>query len=180
MDDPQDTEGLERRVRNEPSDADAHLALADSYRANGRPQRAINVYLQAAEKYGERDAWQRVAAIYKMVLMLDPSELSVRSKLADVYCLIGLRREAKDELLRLAKAYQSRGNLEMRDKTLQRLEIIFANDRSKPHCAFCGRPEQEVVRLVTRDEISPSGSEVSICDQCVKKCGVILERDGLW
>lgn len=176
MDDPRDTEALERRVRDDPSDADAFLALGDCYRTSGLPQRAINVYLQAAEKYGERDAWQRVAAIYKMILMLDPSELSVRSKLADVYCLIGLRREAQDELLRLAKAYQSRGNLEMRDKTLQRLEIIFANDQTKPHCAFCGRGEQEVTRLVSRDQISPTGSEVSICDECIRKCSFILDR----
>lgn len=178
--DPLDSESLERRIRADPSDADALLELADLYRSEKKPERAINVYLQAAEKYGDRDAWQRVAAIYKLVLMLDPAELQVRSKLADVYCLIGLRREAQEELLRLAKTYQSAGNLEMRDRTLKRLEVLFASDGSTPHCAFCGRAEKDVRRLVNRDEISPSGSEVAICDECVKKCGVVLQRSGSW
>jgi thioredoxin-like negative regulator of GroEL len=173
-------EMLEARVRVEPTDADALLRLADLYRNDGKPQRAINVYLQSALRYGERDAWQRVAAIYKLVLMLDPSDLAVRSKLVDVYCLIGLRRDAQDELLRMAKAYQTAGNLEMRDRTLKRLETIFATDTSTPHCAFCGRLEKEVRALVHRDQISLTGSEVAICDECVKKCGVVLQRSGSW
>ena len=180
MADPSDSETLERRIRADPSDADALLELAELYRAEKKPQRAINVYLEAAEKYGERDSWQRVAAIYKLVLMLGPAALDVRSKLADVYCLIGLRREAQEELLRIAKTYQAAGNLEMRDRTLKRLELIFASDGSVPHCAFCGKPDKEVRRLVAREEISPSGSEVAICDDCVKKCGVILQRSGFW
>ncbi len=174
-----DSESLEHRIRTNPDNADALLELADLYRSDKKPQRAINVYLQAAEQYGLRDAWQRVAAIYKMVLMLDPAELSVRSKLADVYCLIGLRKEAQEELLRLAKAYQAAGNLEMRDRTLKRLETLFASDGSTPHCAFCGRTEREVRSLINRDEISPTGSEVAICDECVKKCSVVLQRSGL-
>lgn len=174
------TEELERRVRIDPGDADALLELGDAYRSEGRPQRAINVYLQSAERYGERDAWQRVAAIYKMILMLDPSALAVRSKLADVLCLIGLKKEAQDELLRLAKVYQTAGDLDMRDKTLKRLEVLFAGDRAPPHCAFCGRAEREVRKLVAREEISGTGSEVFICDACAKKCAVILERQGLW
>jgi thioredoxin-like negative regulator of GroEL len=175
-----EAEELERRTRADPTDADALLQLAEIYRADKTPERAINVYLQAAERYSERDGWQRVAAIYKLVLMLDPADLAVRSKLVDVYCLIGLRRDAKEELLRIAKAYQAANNLEMRDKTLKRLETIFATDGATPHCAFCGRMEKEVRRLVNRDEISLSGSEVAICDECVKKCGVVLQRSGFW
>jgi hypothetical protein len=68
----------------------------------------------------------------------------------------------------------------MRDKTLKRLEIIFASDGSTPHCAFCGRTEKDVRALVHRDQISLTGSEVAICDECVKKCGVVLQRSGLW
>ena len=180
MSDSPESEVLERRIRSDPTDADALLRLAEIYQAERKPERAINVYLKAADRYAERDGWQRVAAIYKLVLMLDPGDLEVRSKLADVYCLIGLRREAQEELLKIAKAYQTAGNLEMRDKTLKRLESILSTDSSTPHCAFCGRMEKDVRRLVNRDEISLSGSEVAICDDCVKKCGVILQRSGFW
>jgi cytochrome c-type biogenesis protein CcmH/NrfG len=92
------TEVLERRIRNDPTNADDLIALGDLYRAGGFPERAINVYIQAAQRYGEHDAWQRVAAIYKVILLLDPQALAIRSKLADVYCLIGMEKDAQDEL----------------------------------------------------------------------------------
>ena len=46
-----ESEALERRIRSDPTDADALLRLAEIYQAEKKPERAINVYLLAADRY---------------------------------------------------------------------------------------------------------------------------------
>lgn len=43
------------------------------------------------------------------------------------------------------------------------------NQKSTPHCSFCGRPEEAVEKLI-------SGPESYICDKCVHLCVEIVEK----
>lgn len=42
-----------------------------------------------------------------------------------------------------------------------------------PCCSFCGRPQKAGRKLVA----GPPGTDVSICDECVQLCGVVLKED---
>ncbi len=43
--------------------------------------------------------------------------------------------------------------------------------RTRLRCSFCGRPAEEVARLV-------GGARAYICDACVAKCVAVLESHG--
>ncbi len=179
MDKKAKTEELEQKAREDPMEADAMVELGDLYRADGMTQRAINVYIEAAERYSKRDAWQRTAAIYRVILMMSPGELNVRSKLADLYFLLGLLREAQDELITLAKQHERAGNHQARDKVLQRVEDLLQTTASpKTHCSFCGRAEKEVRKLIRREEVCTTGGEVSICNECAIRTFQLLQHLG--
>jgi hypothetical protein len=51
----------------------------------------------------------------------------------------------------------------IRTRTRSRVESAL-------YCNFCGRPQHEVRYLI-------SGPTVSICDECIAGCQVILDRD---
>ena len=45
-------------------------------------------------------------------------------------------------------------------------------DKDVLRCSFCGKPQEEVLKLI-------SGPSVRICDDCVRVCNEILADDGL-
>jgi len=45
-----------------------------------------------------------------------------------------------------------------------------SSDKKKIHCSFCGKSEDEVVKLV-------AGPSVFICDECIAECNQILEEE---
>ncbi len=45
-------------------------------------------------------------------------------------------------------------------------------DKDSLHCTFCGKPQAEVLKLI-------SGPSVRICDDCVRVCNEILADEGL-
>lgn len=47
----------------------------------------------------------------------------------------------------------------------------WSRRRSVLACSFCGKGEEQVRRLI-------KGPDVFICDECVRICNEILEREG--
>jgi len=45
-------------------------------------------------------------------------------------------------------------------------------DKDVPRCSFCGKPQDEVLRLIP-------GPSIRICDGCVRVCNEILADEGL-
>lgn len=58
----------------------------------------------------------------------------------------------------------------MFDKAKKYDELLFLNKVSTLNCSFCGRRQEDVVKLIA----SP---KAYICDECVGLCNEILEEE---
>jgi tetratricopeptide (TPR) repeat protein len=115
-------------VKKEPSNATAHLRLAELYQRKGDKKKAIAEYLVAAEIFLKNQFYARAMAIYKQVPKQDPSLDHVYLKIADIYRKMGFTGDAFAQYRVLAQHYNSQG---LKERALEVLNLMADMDRQK-------------------------------------------------
>ena len=94
-----------RAIQKAPSSLLLHVRLADILLKQDHPDAAITKYLAVAKVYLIRNQLEKAINIYQKILRLAPMDVTVRSKLIDLYISNHNLEQALDEYLTLANSY---------------------------------------------------------------------------
>ncbi|MDR3684071.1 MAG: tetratricopeptide repeat protein [Geothrix sp.] len=95
---------FQKVVRNAPDDIDAAQRLADLYRQMNRPVDSVRVHLQVAEHFQKQGLIKRALEEFNKVVDLDPKNLKMKVKLADLYNKEGMKERAAGIYLEVAES----------------------------------------------------------------------------
>ncbi len=96
-------------VADNPRDLGTLNKIGDLYaRLNKRPD-AIATYTRIAEIYAEDGFFLKAIAIYKKITKIDPSNIDILTRLAELYSRQGLKTEARGQFVAVAQAHLKRG-----------------------------------------------------------------------
>jgi tetratricopeptide (TPR) repeat protein len=110
---------FQKVVRNAPEDIDAAQRLADLYRQMNRPVDSVRVHLQVAEYFQKKGLIKRALEEFNKVVDLDPKNLKMKVKLADLYNKEGMKDRAAGIYLEVAESLAME---QMHDEANQILE----------------------------------------------------------
>jgi tetratricopeptide (TPR) repeat protein len=97
------------------------LRLAELYTQQGLFNDARAQYLQVAEDFLKSGQLDQAVRIFEKTLEMDPENISMRTKLAEVYIRIGKKPEAWKILTAAAESLRTKGQLAAADEILQRM-----------------------------------------------------------
>jgi tetratricopeptide (TPR) repeat protein len=104
---------LYKKILNlSPTDAESLIALGELNEAKGLITDAIKFYLAAADSIAKEGNKARLLEIYEKIIALSPSNVPLRSKVAEIYAREGLISEAAKQYLYIAKLYAEKGDTE--------------------------------------------------------------------
>ncbi|WP_291272708.1 tetratricopeptide repeat protein [Geothrix sp.] len=95
---------FQKVVRNAPEDIDAAQRLADLYRQMNKVGDAVKVHLQVAEHFQKKGLIKRALEEFNKVVDLDPKNLKMKVKLADLYNKEGMKDRAAGIYLEVAES----------------------------------------------------------------------------
>ncbi len=93
-----------------PNDANTLNRVGDLYARIERFDEAVKLFSQIAEQYTRDGFFVKAIAIYKKIIKLDPTSLTVYERLAELYHKQGLLNEARTQYQVLADYYQKHDN----------------------------------------------------------------------
>jgi tetratricopeptide (TPR) repeat protein len=97
------------------------LRLAELYTQQGLFNDARAQYLQVAEEFLRSGELEQAVRIFQKTLEMDPDNVVMRSKLAEVYVRLGKKTEAWQIFTAAAETLRARGQLEGAETILQRM-----------------------------------------------------------
>ena len=97
------------------------LRLAELYTQQGLFNDARSQYLLVAEDFLKTGQIDQAARIFEKTLEMDPDNVAMRSKLAEVYIRLGKKDEAWQLLSTAAESLRGKGQLAAADEILQRM-----------------------------------------------------------
>src|ERR1700746_141580 len=97
------------------------LRLAELYTQQGLFNDARAQYLQVAEDFLKSGQLDQAVRIFEKTLEMDPENVAMRTKLAEVYVRLGKKEEAWKILTSAAETLRAKGQLAAADEILQRM-----------------------------------------------------------
>jgi pilus assembly protein FimV len=109
---------------------DASLKLAELYTQQGLFNDARAQYLQVAEDFMKNGELDQAVRLFQKVLEMDPENVPMRVKLAEVYVKLGKNKEAWEIFTAAADALRARGSHAAAEDVLKRMLVL---DPSNSH-----------------------------------------------
>ena len=100
---------------------DSALKLAELYTQQGLFNDARAQYLQVAEDFMKGAQPEQAVRLFQKVLEMDPENVPMRTKLAEVYIRMGKKKEAWELYSAAAEALRAKGSLAAAEDVLQRM-----------------------------------------------------------
>jgi tetratricopeptide (TPR) repeat protein len=100
---------------------DGSLKLAELYTQQGLFNDARAQYLQVAEDFMKNGDLEQAVRLFQKVLEMDPENVPMRIKLAEVYVKLGKKQEAWEIFSAAAEALRARGSLAASEDILKRM-----------------------------------------------------------
>ncbi|MFN7131096.1 MAG: tetratricopeptide repeat protein, partial [Myxococcales bacterium] len=95
----------------DPRDARIQQKLGELYQKKGENNLAADCFLKVAESYSADGFFLKAVAVYKQVLKLNPSLISVNIKLAELHQQLGLMSDAMAQYQLVANHYDKVGDI---------------------------------------------------------------------
>ena len=103
---------------------DGSLKLAELYTQQGLFNDARAQYLQVAEDFMKNGDLDQAIRLFQKVLEMDPENVPMRIKLAEVYLRRGKKQEAWEIFSAAAEALRARGSMAAAEDILQRMLVL--------------------------------------------------------
>jgi tetratricopeptide (TPR) repeat protein len=100
---------------------DSSLKLAELYTQQGLFNDARAQYLQVAEDFTKNGDLEQAVRLFQKVLEMDPENVAMRVKLAEVYIRLGKKKEAWEIFSAVAESLRARGSLAAAEDVLNRM-----------------------------------------------------------
>src|SRR5271163_1700251 len=97
------------------------LKLAELYTQQGLFNDARAQYLQVAEEFLKANEFENAVRIFQKILEMDPENVSMRVRLAEVYVRLGKKTEAWQIFSAAAESQRAKGALPAAEEILQRM-----------------------------------------------------------
>src|SRR5579862_6175250 len=97
------------------------LRLAELYTQQGLFNDARAQYLQVAEEFLRGGELEQAVRIFQKTLEMDPENVAMRTKLAEVYVRLGKKEEARQVYSAAVESLRARGSLGPAEEILQRM-----------------------------------------------------------
>jgi tetratricopeptide (TPR) repeat protein len=95
--------------------------LAELYTQQGLYNDARQQYLQLADSFVKSSDLTGATKVFQKMLEIDPDNVSLQSKLADLYVRMGKKNEASDIFMRAATSLFDRGSVDQADVALDKM-----------------------------------------------------------
>jgi pilus assembly protein FimV len=95
--------------------------LAELYTQQGLYNDARQQYRQLAEASEKNNDLNGAVKVFQKMVEIDPDNVSLQTKLADLYVKMGKKEEARDIFLKAAQGLYDRGSVEQADQALDRM-----------------------------------------------------------
>jgi tetratricopeptide (TPR) repeat protein len=103
------------------SSTECVLRLAELYTQQGLFNDARAQYLQVAEDFLRSGQLEQAVRVFEKTLEMDPDNVPMRTRLAEVYLRLGKKPDAWQILIAAAESLRARGQLAAADEILQRM-----------------------------------------------------------
>ncbi|HYW38569.1 MAG TPA: tetratricopeptide repeat protein [Terriglobales bacterium] len=103
---------------------DGSLKLAELYTQQGLFNDARAQYLQVAEDFMKNGDLEQAVRLFRKVLEMDPENVPMRVKLAEVYVRLGRKKEAWEIFSAAAESLRARGSLSAAEDILKRMLVL--------------------------------------------------------
>ena len=103
---------------------DSSLKLAELYTQQGLFNDARAQYLQVAEDFMKNGDLEQAVRLFRKVLEMDPENVPMRVKLAEVYVRLGKKKEAWEIFSAAAESLRARGSLAAAEDILKRMLVL--------------------------------------------------------
>jgi pilus assembly protein FimV len=113
-------------LRNDPSLVDGQVALGDLYARQGLVAEAKQTYMGVIDEYVKRNKIREAGEVLKRLAEVDPSDMKVRIRLAELYTREGHQEKAASEYVGIADELLKKGHL------AEALQLIDKSLRSGP------------------------------------------------
>ena len=124
---------FQKVVRNAPEDIDAAQRLADLYRQMNKVTDAVKVHLQVAEHFQKKGLIKRALEEFNKVVDLDPKNLKMKVKLADLYNKEGMKDRAAGIYLEVAESLAMEQMHGEANQILERAKAMISTPHRLPH-----------------------------------------------
>jgi tetratricopeptide (TPR) repeat protein len=136
-------------LKEHPKDWNLMIQLGDMYLKVNKTSEAIQHFLKVADHYYSDGFFLKAIAIYKRITKLDPSQIEVCIKLADLYLKQGLTMDAKSQLQVVSQHYLAKNKASDAIRTLKMLiEIEPENIRTRNDLAKVYKNENLIEEAV--------------------------------
>ncbi len=139
--------------------------LADLYVQQGVLSEARPLFLQIAEAHLKANHAQRAVEVLHRLLDVEPENLRVQMRLAELYNVMGQKKEAAQTYLSYAQRLFDRGEHEEAEKLVQRaIEVDPANGTAmllRAKSLIAGSKDHDAIALLESHPEAHSGGEVS-------------------
>jgi len=105
----------------DPKDTSIRLRMGDLYIKVGKKDAAIKEYTEAAKAQSQRGFYLKAIAVYKQILKLDPANLDVHSKLAELYTKQRLIADAISEYSFIVTVFERNGKVQETVELLKKM-----------------------------------------------------------
>lgn len=106
-------------TKQNPNATDAILKLAELYTQQGLYNDARSQYMVVADAYLRKNELDQAALVFQRVLELDPDNMSMQNRVAELYVRLNKKAEARDLYFRNAQALHAKGALDACDDALE-------------------------------------------------------------
>lgn len=117
-----------RLLEENPKDISTLNKVGDLYVRMNRPADSIPFFTRIADFYARDGFFLKAIAIYKKINKIDPSQLSIYERLADLYHKQGLTQDARSQYQVLADHYQKSNKLEDAIAAYKKMTTVDPND----------------------------------------------------
>ena len=106
------------------SSLESVLRLAELYTQQGLFNDARAQYLQVAEEFLRDGQLEQAVRIFQKTLEMDPENVAMRTRLAEVYIRLNKKKEAWDIFAAAAETLRNKGQLPAAEEILQRMLVL--------------------------------------------------------
>ena len=165
---------LYKKILNiKPSDVDSLLALGELNEEKGLTTDAIKYYLATADSLSKEGNKEKLLEIYEKILTLSPSNIPLRTKVAEIYAKEGLATESSQQYFQLAKLFDEKDDTEKATdyykkaldiQPLLKEAIIGMNDLYER----TGKLDQAIEQMNEACNLFPDDTEIHL--RCAQFC----------
>jgi tetratricopeptide (TPR) repeat protein len=169
-------------LENDPSDVALLNTIGDLHIRDRNVSEGLKQFHRLANAYVREGFNVKAIAMYRKISKVDPNSVETLLKLAELYQLQGLSREAREQYLQAAEVYKKRNQA---DRTLDVLRKLVQLDpensafrnRLAEECERTGRPEEAAQAYLESAETLLLHDDVAAAETALKKAAELAPKN---